>query len=148
MAVSPILHLDHQSRLLRDSSTHHPARLLPFPLLGYSNLSPSLRGREERLWRQAVASLQANSRQSTRSLKAKTRQDCILLRRTHSGRIMKPQDIFSPTVGLASLYDELEDRLSLSSLPLSLRLSLRSPLQLSWSSLGCYPWTGSQDKHS
>ena len=29
---------------------------------------------------------------------------------------MKPRDIFSPAVGLASLYDELEDRLGLSSL--------------------------------
>ena len=115
---SPLPSVTFAPRLERTSPSSSP----PVPSSGILRPEPVAQ-KEERLRRQAVASLQANSRRSTRSRKAKPRQERLPQRRTRSGRLVKPRDIFSPAVGLASLYDELEDRLGLSSLSPSDSLS-------------------------
>ena len=81
--------------------------------------------REARLAQQTALLCDAPPCRTSRRRKIKARQERIPQRRTRSGRIIvKLRDIFSPSVGLAALHDELEDHLGLRQFSFSLRLSL------------------------
>ena len=99
-----------------------PSSSPPVPATGILRQEPDAQ-REARLARQAALLRDAPPRRTRRRRKDKDRQERVPQRRTRSGRIIKPRDIFSPSVGLAALHDELEDRLGLSSLSPSDSLS-------------------------